>query len=137
MNAFFEEKGLSTLGILHNNCAQAEGKILCGSRGWIMEAGQAHNAKLIAREAGRLEASLKAGEKLEGERIAVLHYPPVYGDQMVPEFIDLLLKYGVKRCYYGHIHGLAARYALNGTYMDIRFELIAGDFIGFDPVLIP
>lgn len=137
MTEFFNANGLSTLEILHNNCAQADGKVVCGSRGWMMEAGQPHNAKLIAREAGRLEASLKAAEGLAGERIAVLHYPPVYGDAMVPEFIDLLLGYHVRRCYYGHVHGPAARYSLNGSYMDIEFRLIAGDAIGFDPLLIP
>ena len=32
MDAFFEENGLDTLHILHNNCYQVEGAFLCGTR---------------------------------------------------------------------------------------------------------
>ena len=137
MNTFFAENGLTTLKIQHNNCAAAEGTSFCGSRGWMMEAGQSFNARLIAREAGRLAASFAAADGLEGERIAVLHYPPVFGEQMIPEFIDVLLQNGVRRCYYGHVHGPAHRYAINRNYLGIEFRLISGDFIGFDPLLIP
>lgn len=31
---FFTEKGLKTIGILHNNSVLCEGKALCGTRGW-------------------------------------------------------------------------------------------------------
>ena len=137
METFFAQNGLTTLRLLHNNCAAAEGKVICGSRGWMMETGQAANAKLIARETGRLTASFAAAAGLEGERIAVLHYPPVYGEQMIPEFVDVLLKNGVKRCYYGHVHGPAHRYAVNGLYMGIDFRLVSCDFIGFAPLLVP
>lgn len=137
MNTFFEENGLTTLKILHNNCAVAEGKVFCGSRGWMMETGQSSNARLIARETGRLAASFAAADGLEGERIAVLHYPPVYGEQMIPEFLDVLFQNNVRRCYYGHVHGPAHRFAINGEYLGIDFRLISGDFIGFKPVLVP
>ncbi len=138
METFFAANGLDSLQILHNNCVvpTGEGKVICGSRGWMMEAGQAFNAKIIAREVGRLEASLVAAQGMEGEKIVFLHYPPVFGEQMIPEIIDLLIKHEIKRCYYGHIHGQACRYALCGDYMGIAFRLISGDFIGFDPEIV-
>ena len=50
---------------------------------------------------------------------------------MVPNIFDVLYKYGVKRVYYGHIHG-AARGAVNeGEYMGINFKLISADHLGF------
>ncbi len=139
MEAFFELHGLDSLQILHNNCVipPGENKIICASRGWMMESGQVFNAKIITREVGRLRASLAAAEGYAGEKIVFLHYPPVYGEQMIPEFVDLLIKHNIKRCYYGHIHGHACRFALNGDYMGIHFSLISGDFIGFDPQIVP
>ncbi len=137
MQAFFDANGLSSIEILHNNCVSADGKIICGTRGWMMENGSAFDAKLVRREAARLEASVAASAGLEGERIAFLHYPPVYGGQSLPDMLEVLRRSGIRRCYYGHIHGLGARYAVNGDHQGIRFQLIAGDFIGFDPVLVP
>ena len=67
----------------------------------------------------------------DAEKIVFLHYPPVYANEMVPNIFDVLYKYGVKRVYYGHIHG-AARSAVNeGEYMGINFKLISADHLGF------
>ena len=129
---FFTEKGLKTIGILHNNSVLCEGKALCGTRGWVFMPNEAHDLKISAREAARLELSLKASLQYpDAEKIVFLHYPPVYANEMVPNIFDVLYKYGVKRVYYGHIHG-AARGAVNeGEYMGINFKLISADHLGF------
>ena len=57
MNAFFAENGFDTLHILHNNHYLVEGVCICGSRGWLFDQGEPADQKVIAREAGRLEAS--------------------------------------------------------------------------------
>ena len=77
MKNFFTEKGLTTLDFLHNNCALYGDYALCGTRGWFFEEDQKpHNAKVLNREVGRLETSLKAAE---GRSIfCFLHYPPLY-----------------------------------------------------------
>ena len=129
---FFTEKGLKTIGILHNNSVLCEGKALCGTRGWVFMPNEAHDLKISAREAARLELSLKDSLQYpDAEKIVFLHYPPVYANEMVPNIFDVLYKYGVKRVYYGHIHG-AARGAVNeGEYMGINFKLISADHLGF------
>ena len=129
---FFTEKGLKTIGILHNNSVLCEGKALCGTRGWVFMPNEAHDLKISAREAARLELSLKASLQYpDAEKIVFLHYPPVYANEMVPNIFDVLYTYGVKRVYYGHIHG-AARGAVNeGEYMGINFKLISADHLGF------
>ena len=137
MQLFFEENGLDSLKILHNNCAEEEGLILCGTRGWLFENGAAFDQKIVNREAGRLEMSLKASQGMEGERVVFLHYPPLFGDQVLPEFIDLMEEWKVRRCYYGHLHGNACRIAFNGSYRGIRFQLVSADGPGFCPLLVP
>ena len=94
MKNFFTEKGLTTLDILHNNCALYGDYALCGTRGWFFEEDQKpHNAKVLNREVGRLEASLKAAE---GRPIlCFLHYPPLYQGYECPEILRTLAAYPV------------------------------------------
>lgn len=136
MDAFFERNDLTTLKILHNNSYFAEGVHLCGSRGWLFEQGEPQDQKVLAREAGRLLASLQSVGESAGERVAFLHYPPLMGEQMSPEILDVLVQNGVRRCFYGHIHGASCAHAFNGSYRGIDFRLISADFLGFKPIKI-
>lgn len=136
MLGFFEACGFTTLRIMHNNAFCAESFRICGSRGWIFENGQPHDEKIINREAIRIEASLKASENMLGERVLFLHYPPVYAGQELKAYLDLMHRYGIKRCYYGHIHGAGHRSAIRGLYDGIEFGLISADYLGFMPRLI-
>ena len=136
MDAFFAENGFDTLHILHNNHYLVEGICVCGSRGWLFDQGEPADQKVIAREAGRLEASIQSAGDIPEEKVVFLHYPPVYGEQLSPEIIEVLLRHKIRRCYYGHIHGTGCSYAFNGNYMGIEFRLISADHLGFDPVRI-
>lgn len=136
MNSFFQNHGLDSLNILHNNSYYADGCWICGSRGWIFEKGGTHDQKIINREAVRLEASIQSTGQHPGERVVFLHYPPVYGEQISPQIIDVLVRHGIKRCYYGHIHGMAMKYASVGTYFGIQFSMVSADTIRFNPVRV-
>ena len=132
MNAFFQENDFQHLHILHNNCTFYQGIALCGTRGWFYEAGAApQSGKVFRREVMRLEASLKAGG--EGEKLCFLHYPPLYRGYRCPEIIELLERYQVQLCCYGHLHGPSHRLALEGEYGTVRYALVAADYIGFRP----
>lgn len=131
MENFFCTNSFDSLSILHNNCAVANGLLLCGTRGWMLEDGEAHDAKITVREEGRLRTSLQASVKHTGERVVFLHYPPIYGDSFAGGMLDIMLEYGVKRCYYGHLHGVACSRAFEGTWMGIDFRLISADCLGF------
>ncbi len=133
MSRFFQENGFSTLEILHNNCAFYGEIALCGTRGWFYEEERGeHSAKIFNRELMRLETSLKAGG--EREKICFLHYPPIYQGYRCQEILDLLKRYGVKLCCYGHLHGPSHRFAVNGVWDGVDFRLIAADYVGFQPV---
>ena len=132
MNSFFQEKGFTRLHILHNNCALYGEVALCGTRGWFFEEnGSPHWEKVFNRELIRLEASLKAAG--EREKICFLHYPPLYKGYRCEEIIELMTRYGVKACYYGHLHGPSHRLAIQGEQGESNYQLVAADFIGFKP----
>lgn len=132
MRRFFAENGLDSLEILHNNCFFYGEYALCGTRGWFYEEEQSgHNEKVLNREVGRLEASLKAAE---GRPIlAFLHYPPLYTGYRCPEIIRKLEEYGVERCFYGHLHGPSHKRAIEGTVEGVAYHLVAADYLGFIP----
>jgi len=133
MNTFLLINDMNSISLLHNNAFSAGGVSICGTRGWFNEPDQAHNEKLQKREEMRLEASVKQAIELGGEICAFLHYPPIYGDFENYALIDVLQRYGVKRCFYGHLHGAAHKNALLGVRYGIEFSLISADFVGFTP----
>ncbi len=134
MDKFFEENQFTTLTVLHNSSISAEGVSLCGSRGWMFEQGQEHDKKLITRECGRIRASLQDAKRFgEQEKILFLHYPPIFMQDSIPEFLELMQEYGVKRCYYGHIHSQGCRYAFQGDWNGVHLEMISADFLRFTP----
>lgn len=134
---FFVENGIDSIDILNNNCFFYEGTALCGTRGWFCppEGGTEHDRKIMAREVIRLEASLKAAGDTE-HKIVFLHYPPMFGRFRSPEMIELMHAYGVRECYYGHVHGPARLKAFEGEADGITYKLISADHIGFKPVKI-
>ena len=132
---FWAEHGFTTLNLLHNNCYEYGEYALCGTRGWFWEEDQnGHNQKVFNRELLRLEASLKAAG--ERPRLAFLHYPPLYQGYRCQEILDLLERYQVKSCYYGHLHGGSHRLALEGVHGTVEYHLVAGDYLGFHPLKI-
>lgn len=138
---FFSEKGISSIKLLHNNAYFADGKIICGSRGWYTDEKTSPKdtdyKKIVSREAGRLKISLSAAEMYgeEAEKIVFFHFPPVFADFVCREIVDVLKNAEIRECYYGHIHG---RYDLPQTteFEGIRFTLISADYLNFNPYKI-
>ena len=130
---FFEENGIDSIQILNNNCHFYGETALCGTRGWFYEEerGAEHDKKIMNREILRLETSLKAAG--EHEKLVFLHYPPKYGSYECREIIDLMASYGVKKCFYGHLHGAGCASAFEGRLQCIDFCLVSADHIMFEP----
>lgn len=130
---FCLDKGLSNQFILNNNHYEYEGYAICGTRGWFFEeerSGQ-HDEKVFKRELLRLEASLKsAGQK---PKLVFLHYPPRYKGYQCDEILDLLQRYEVRRCFYGHLHGPSHKLAMEGLWDGVEFRLVSADFLDFKP----
>lgn len=130
---FCEENGFENLHLLNNNAYAYGPYAICGTRGWFFEeerSGQ-HDIKVFRRELLRLEASLKAAG--EGQKLVFLHYPPKYKGYECSEILNLLERYGVRRCFYGHLHGGSHRLAMEGQWNGVEYRLVAADYLGFQP----
>ena len=68
--------------------------------------------------------------------IVFLHYPPVSLTKDCEPIFEVLKKNEIKRCYYGHLHGGATKFALNGEKNGVNFRLISADYLEFCPFLI-
>lgn len=134
--AFCNAHGFTNQYILNNNCYTYENIAICGTRGWFFEEDRSgdHDEKIFRREMIRLETSLKAaGDK---EKIVFLHYPPKYKGYICPEIITLLQNYGVRWCYYGHLHGASHGLAIEGLWDGIDYRLVSADRLNFKPYCV-
>lgn len=126
--------------LLQNEAYAAEGMLVAAARGWYTPGSADFNAeaeKIYRRELIRLELALQSAVGLgEGERVVMLHFPPVNDKRHYNEMIALLQKYAVKRCFYGHLHGVKSDFALTGEHWGIEFALISADYLGHKPLRI-
>lgn len=144
MNELFEKENINTISILNNNALVVENYIITGSRGWFIdESTQTKNVnadfdKVNNREAIRLKIGLDAAQKLRNiysdnkEIIAFFHFPLAWNGYKNEKLISLLSDYGIKRCYFGHIHG---NYGITSDieHSGIKMKLISADFLNFIP----
>ena len=116
---------------------------MCGTRGWCYDPSDpaAGDEKVFKRELCRLEASLQAARQQspQGEIFCFLHYPPILAGKdpyEVREITGLLRRYGVSRCYYGHLHGESLRGAFSGERDGVSYQVVSADYLRFRPVMI-
>lgn len=132
-DAFCTENGFENFHILNNNHFEYDGMAICGTRGWFYEEERSgeHDEKVFKRELLRLEASLKSAGDLP--KTVFLHYPPRYRGYECKEILDLLNRYEVRRCFYGHLHGASHGLAMEGTWDGVEFRLVSADKLNFVP----
>ncbi len=136
LDAFLRQNGLDKIKILNNNSYLVDGISVCGTRGWINDGSEPFDQKLLNREAGRIEMSISAAEKLGGTPTVFIHYPPIFGNEKNNYIIDVLQKHGIKDCYYGHVHGAAVKKAFMGECEGISYHIASCDCVNFTPVLV-
>ena len=141
---FWAQLGASSLRLLSNNAFLREGVLIAGTRGWFLDeeqqrtVGEVDYKKIVNREVIRLRMSLDAAVKLRESEApgapvcAFLHFPPVWGDFVSREILDVLHEYGVRDCYFGHIHGAYSAPPAR-IYEDITFRNCAADYLNFTP----
>jgi len=134
MKTYLAENGFDTLDFLFNNAHFYGDIALCGTRSWFFEDTGEHDEKMLNRELCRLRCSLQAAG--DREKLVFLHYPPIYGENYEQKILSLLLEYGVKECYFGHLHGYSAACAWQGEWNGIRFKLVSADALDFCPYRI-
>ncbi len=142
---FFEKNKISTISFLYNNAYEADNIIIAGTRGWYYEESTANAPagvdfdKLVARESGRLKMSLNEAVKLRGgterEIVVFMHFPPYWNETESEATMAILEEYGIKRVFFGHIHG---NYSVPSRfeYKNIEMSLISADFTEFTPKIV-
>ena len=119
---------------LQNDAMEMEGIVFAGSRGWTLpgsEAATGEDLKIYQRERLRLEMSLR-GARAKSQTaplIALMHYPPLF--ETLPGFSDLLEKYAVDHCVYGHLHGNGACGAFRGEKNGVKYHFASCDKVDF------
>lgn len=134
---FLIKNGFDDISIIFNSAQIAEDYAICGTRGWYYDAEEDTDKKILNREVGRLTLSIEQALLLNSEPLVFLHYPPVYNGIECKEIMEVLIKYNIKNCCYGHLHGRKiSSKAITGIYKNIKFHLVSCDNTGFAPVLI-
>lgn len=145
MNAFFEQNELYNIKMLYNNAYAMKDCIVCGTRGWFVEESQQNTVgsvdylRIVNREVIRLRMSLDEAKKLQRQPgneplpiLVFLHFPPVWGEFVCREIMDVLHEYEIDTCYFGHIHG-AYHAPRTMRFEEIDFILCAADYLNFTP----
>ncbi len=137
MRNYLTENGFDSIDFIFNNSYCFEDKILTGTRGWSLNDLEGEG-KILNRELGRLELSLKEGISKFGndkEIIVFMHYPPITNSSLLNKselkFVEVMKQYNVKKCYYGHLHSRSHKDAIEGIVDGIDFKLISGDYLDF------
>lgn len=139
MNEFIKNNKFNNIEFLYNNSYFFDNCIICGTRGWNISNDE-EDKRLFERELLRLELSLNDGIQKYGEDkeiIVCMHYPPITSYNISEydinlKMINLLKKYNVKKCIYGHLHGTSHKDAIEGNISGIDFKLVSSDYLNFE-----
>ena len=143
MRKFLKENDFQNIDFIFNNAYEFENYIFAGTRGWSQT--EEENERFLNRETQRLELSLKQAKEIQEKRlqeenikkeiIVFMHYPPITNNQIeaneTTSFVRIMKEYGVNRCYYGHLHGIAIKEAVEREYLGIKFKLVSADGLDF------
>ena len=142
MNEYLKENNFNNINFLYNNSYLVENTIIAGTRGWNLTDSE-DNEKMLNRECIRLKLSLEDGVNKFGrdkEIIVFMHYPPIskagISNGYTKKYISIMKEYGVKKSYYGHLHGTSHSEAIEGNVDGIEFYLVSSDYLDFDLVKV-
>lgn len=134
---YLRANNFKSISILFNSAEVVGEFAVCGTRGWSYDCSSQEDIKILNREVGRLTMSIEEAKKTGLEIVVFLHYPPVFSGYECTEILNVLQKYDIKKCYYGHLHGRqVARKTITGTYKGIKFHMISSDQVDFRPVRV-
>ncbi len=92
--------------------------------------------KIFERELMRLEMSLSKIPKNAKHKIALTHYPPISADLKSSRASQILEKYSIQTCIFGHLHSIKDNVKMFGKKNNVNYIFAAADYIDFKPLLI-
>lgn len=121
---------------LQNDAIKFGDYIFCGTRGWLPKEKKGYSEqdqKIYNREVIRLEMALQAAKRLQTNNekiVCLIHYPPYNSNKEGNEMLNLMFKFGVESCVFGHLHGHNGKYEKKVVLGGIKFYLASCDLIG-------
>ena len=110
-----------------------------GTRGWLLPPRNGFEdpgeEKIYRRELERLRLSLNQLSKKATHRIAMIHYPPLFGNLRDSDFARILSEARIHLCVYGHIHRNHSQKPFQGVHEGVEYRLVSCDMIDFQPIL--
>lgn len=120
---------------LQNDAIKIGDYIFCGTRGWTVKEKKPlsdEDQKIYNREVIRLELALSTAKSLQTNNekiICIMHFPPFNSQRDGNEMLDLMFKYGVDTCVYGHLHGSMGKYEKKVILNNVKFYLTSCDIL--------
>ena len=127
MRDYIQKNNFSNIDFIFNNSYYYDNYIIVGTRGWSPSE-EGDTDKMIKRETARLELSFADGIKKFGEDkefIVCTHYPPM------KELLQVMKKYNVKVCLYGHLHGTSQKDIVEGMVDGVNLKMVSSDYLNF------
>ena len=126
MRRFLEEHDFKNIDFLHNNSYEYEDTIITGTRFSMPDI----DTDFCIDKRGEVIDYVvqKYGE--DKELIVCMHYPPTTNNGEM-EFINIMKKYNVKNCLYGHLHSTAINGAVQGDFNGVNLKLVSADGLDF------
>jgi uncharacterized protein len=130
---------------LEGDSIDVDGVIVCGAMGHIAPDDpyfvEDPRKDRYQREYKRLELALQhadAQRKAGQPVVLMMHYPPFTSEGKPTGYVDLITRYQPTICIYGHLHRASEwAVACNTSYNGVLYQLVAADFLGMTPVLLP
>ncbi len=131
-----------TMNPLAGTAIKSDGHVICGTMGWLAPNDPCFDGldmNAFKKELNLLDEALQAAVKLGPEKglHLLMHFPPFTTKGCKTPFFDLITKYPVTTCTFGHFHIEEEWECLpQGKIDGIEFRLISTDFLCHKPYLI-
>ncbi len=141
MREFLNENNFKNIDLIFNSSYECDDALIVGTRGWSFNETDNSN-KMLKRELSRLELSIKDAKQKNSDKkiICMMHYPPITQNMIEgkekSEYLEILKKYGISDCIYGHLHGNSHTEAVEGNVEGINLKLVSSDYLKFKPMKI-
>ena len=141
MREFLNQNDFTNIDFIFNSSHECDEAMIVGTRGWSFNETE-NSDKMLKREVSRLELSIKdAIQKNKNKKIiCMMHYPPITKNMIEmkqkSEYLEILKKYNITECIYGHLHGNSHNEAVEGNVDGINLQLVSSDYLEFKPIEI-
>ncbi len=133
-----------TIFALDGEAIEFGGVVICGTRGWIDPNDPQFDPELdqkpFDRQMRRLQRALEQATNMQNENqpiILMLHYPPLTSSGEPTQFLELIHHFPIHTVIYGHLHDSETQNRAHlGEFAGICYQLVACDYLNFDPLLI-